>query len=189
MSGLRGGTHIASHYSLHSVLDTLAHAANFLNSVLQTNRSREHTLRRDIHWYHALVRSVLEGDPKIHRAVLTFPLDGQATEARTCSSRPAAGTGGGLQDLSDGGHLSSRSPEAEWFNEFRDRKRSRVQKRAQEVSSATAAGTRSYFLDKSQIRWSAPYLECEHGALVPYWLLTLSAGFYGLRANALPEFR
>ncbi|CAL8310995.1 unnamed protein product, partial [Gadus morhua 'NCC'] len=190
LSGLRGGTRIASHYSLHSVLDTLAHAANFLNSVLQTNRSREHTLRRDIHWYHALVRSVLEGDPKIHRAVLTFQLDGQATEGphvflqATRREKQVV-----LQDLSDGGHLSSRSPEAEWFNEFRDRKRPRVQKTAQAVSSATAAGTRSYFLDKSQIRWSAPYLECEHGALVPYWLLTLSAGFYGLRANALPEFR
>ena len=40
LRSLRGGTRVASHYSLHTVLDTVAHATNFLNMILQTNRSQ-----------------------------------------------------------------------------------------------------------------------------------------------------
>jgi len=195
LSSLRGGARIASHYSLHGVLDTVAHAANFLNAILQSaNGSRGRERERvgdDVHWYHALVRSVLEADAKIHRAVLTVV----HAEDRHVLFLQATRRGEEvvLRDLSGAGqhhyhHLKSRTPETEWFNEFRDRKRPRVQKAAG-GSSETVAETRGYFVDKSQIKWSAPYLECERGAFVPYWLLTLSAGFYGLKANSVPEFR
>uniref|UniRef100_A0A673X1V8 G protein-coupled receptor 158 n=1 Tax=Salmo trutta TaxID=8032 RepID=A0A673X1V8_SALTR len=179
LSSLRGGTNVASHYFLHSVLDTMAHATNFLNMILQANRSREHSLRRDIHWYHALVRSILEGDPKIHRAVVTFHTDAPTPGPHVFLQATRTEGEVVLQDLSNSAHhhLKSRSPESEWFNE-------RASSRDPVV--ATQNG---YILDKSQIKWSAPYLECEHGNFVPHWLLTLSAGFYGLKTNSAPEFR
>lgn len=47
----------------------------------------------------------------------------------------------------------------------------------------------SYIPDKTHVKWSAPYLECQNGNFVPRWLLTLSAAFYGLKQNQAPEFR
>ncbi|MEQ2205313.1 hypothetical protein XENOCAPTIV_015401, partial [Xenoophorus captivus] len=57
------------------------------------------------------------------------------------------------------------------------------------VPESSGSNSGSYLLNKNQIKWSAPYLECEHGTFVPYWLLTLSAGFYGVKSNSAPEFR
>lgn len=188
LSSLRGGLHVASHYSLHSILDTVAHATNFLNMILQANRSREHSVGSDIHWYHALVQSILEGDPKIHRAVLTFHTDAREPGPHVFLQATRSEKAVVLQDLSSTAHrhLAGRSPESDWFNEFRDGRRPHAHRR---VPDAWGAKSGSYVLDKKQIKWSAPYLECEHGAFVPYWLLTLSAGFYGLKSNAAPEFR
>lgn len=180
LRSLRGGLHVASHYSLHSVLDTLAHAANFLNAILQANRSREHSLQRDIHWYHALVRSILEGDPKIHRAVVTFQADATAPGPRIFLQATRTEEEVVLQDLSGSAHQhpKNRSPESDWFTEFRDGRRPHAHRKAG-----------GFLLDKNHIRWSAPYLECERGAFVPHWLLTLSAGFYALASNSAPKFR
>uniref|UniRef100_A0A3Q3MHZ9 Probable G-protein coupled receptor 158 n=1 Tax=Mastacembelus armatus TaxID=205130 RepID=A0A3Q3MHZ9_9TELE len=188
LSSLRGGLHVASHYSLHSILDTVAHATNFLNMILQTNRSREETLRRDIHWYHALVQSILEGDPKIHRAVVTFHTDAPTSGPHVFLQATRTEKEVVLQDLSSSAHrhLKNRSPESEWFNEFRDGRRPHMHRR---VPGGPGAKSGSYLLEKKQIKWSAPYLECEHGAFVPYWLLTLSAGFYALKSNSAPDFR
>ncbi|KAL0966851.1 hypothetical protein UPYG_G00300940 [Umbra pygmaea] len=189
LSSLRGGTQVATHYSLHSVLDTMTHATNFLNMILQANRSREHSLRRDIHWYHALVRSIIQGDPKIHRAVVTFHTDAPTPGPQVFLQATRTDREVVLQDLSNSAHrrLESRSPDSEWFNEFRDRKKTHVQTRAS--GRDPIASQNLNVLDKSQIKWSAPYLECEHGNFVPHWLLTLSAGFYGLKTNSAPEFR
>ncbi|KAM9718465.1 metabotropic glycine receptor [Menidia menidia] len=188
LSSLRGGLHVASHYSLHSVLDTVAHATNFLNTILQANRSREQTARRDVHWYHALVQSILQGDPKIHRAVVTLHTDAPTPGPHVFLQGTRAGGEVVLRDLSASAHrqLSGRSPETDWFNDFRDGGRPQLHRRVPEGSDP---GGGNYFLNKKQIKWSAPFLECEHGAFVPHWLLTLSAGFYGLRSNSAPEFR
>nr|XP_057922764.1 probable G-protein coupled receptor 158 isoform X1 [Doryrhamphus excisus] len=185
LSSLRGGLNAASHYSLHGILETMTHAANFLNMILQANRSGEETFHRDLHWYHALVRSILEGDPKIHRAVVTFHGEAPTQNPHVFLQATRIEKEVVLQDLSGSVHrlLRSRNPESEWFNEFRDGRRAQTHRR----SSDPKAGV--YLLDKNQIKWSAPYLECEHGAFVPYWLLTLSAGFYGLRRDSGPEFR
>ncbi|KAJ8011152.1 hypothetical protein DPEC_G00055210 [Dallia pectoralis] len=179
LSSVRGGTHVASHHALHSVLDTVTHAANFLSLILQANRSREHSHRRDTHWYHALVRSIIEGDPKIHRAVVTFHTDAPTPGPHVFLQATRTDREVVLQDLSNSAHhrLKSRSPDSEWFNEFRDRKMTHAQSRETKTT------------DKGDIWWSAPYLECEHGIFVPRWLLTLSTGFYGLKTNSAPEFR
>ncbi|KAK7945064.1 hypothetical protein WMY93_000792 [Mugilogobius chulae] len=187
LSSLRGGLHVASHYSLHSILDTVAHATNFLNMILQTNRSREHSVRRDIHWYNALVQSILEGDPKIHRAVVTFHSDAHTPGPHVFLQATRTEKDVVLQDLSASAHkrLRSRGPESDWFNDIRNGK-ALTHRRVPDVSGSKGG---NYFLDKNQIKWSAPYLECEHGVFVPYWLLTLSAGFYGLKNKSAPEFR
>ncbi|XP_058496482.1 probable G-protein coupled receptor 158 [Solea solea] len=188
LSSLRGGLHVASHYSLHTILDTVAHATNFLNMILQANRSRDQTPRRDTHWYHALVQSILEGDPKIHRAVVTFHTDAPTPGPHFFLQATRTENEVVLQDLSSSAHrlLKSRSSESDWFNEFRDGRRPHSHRSLSETSGSKS---RSYSLDKNQIKWSAPYLECENGAFVPYWLLTLSAGFYGLKNNSAPDFR
>uniref|UniRef100_A0A1A7YH50 G protein-coupled receptor 158 n=1 Tax=Iconisemion striatum TaxID=60296 RepID=A0A1A7YH50_9TELE len=184
LSSLRGGLHVASHYSLHSILDTLAHATNFLNMIQQDNRSRE--LRKDSHWYHALVQSILEGDPKIHRAVVTLHTDALTPGPHVFLQATRTDNEVVLQDLSGSAHrhLKSRSSESNWFHDFSDRRRPHVHRRVPEGPKSV-----NHLLNKNQIKWSAPFLECEHGTFVPHWLLTLSAGFYGLKNDSAPEFR
>lgn len=188
LSSLRGGAHAASHSSLHGILDTMAHATNFLNMLLQSNTSREQYLRRDIQWYHALVTSMLEGNPKIHRAVVTFHTDSPEAPGPQVFLQATRGQERiVIQDLSTSARhrLKNRTSESDWYNEFRDRKR--PQRLAKGRGFPAARG--GYFLDRSHVKWSAPYLECKHGSFVPHWLLTLSAGFYGLKNNTAPEFR
>ncbi len=188
LSSLRGGAHAASHSSLHGVLDTMAHATNFLNMLLQSNRSREQHPRRDVQWYHALVTSMLEGNPKIHRAVVTFHTESPEAPGPQVFLQASRGDERiVLQDLSNTARhrLKNRTSESDWYNEFRDRRR--PQRLAKSRGFPAAQG--GYFLDRSHVKWSAPYLECEHGSFVPHWLLTLSAGFYGLKNNTAPEFR
>ncbi|XP_077470980.1 metabotropic glycine receptor-like isoform X2 [Stigmatopora argus] len=174
LSSLRGGLHVASHYSLHTILETITHATNFLNMIMQTNKSQEDTLEQDIHWYQAMVRGMVEGDPKIYRAVLGF-YKGASLHVFLQATRIAKEVV--LQDRLP----KSRSNDSEWLmSALRDGRR---------THGSSDPKTGDYLLEKNQIKWSAPYLECHHGAFVPYWLLTLSAGFYGLKKDAELEFR
>ncbi|KAK2859685.1 hypothetical protein Q5P01_004305 [Channa striata] len=188
LTSLRGRSHATPHQSMGSVLDTVLHAANFLNMILQANRSREQSLRRDVEWYHALVRSILEGDAKIHRAVVTFNAD-----SRPSVLLQATRAGGEivLQELSNMAH--NRTADAEWNHEGKSRKKPSFNKRVltQDFRSVDNSLRRGeiFIPDKTHVKWSAPYLECENGNFVPRWLLTLSAAFYGLKPNLAPEFR
>ncbi|XP_056599535.1 probable G-protein coupled receptor 158 [Triplophysa dalaica] len=187
LSSLRGGAHVALHYSLQSILDTMAHATNFLNMLLQSNTSTEHHIAKDIQWYHSLVRSMLEWNPKIHRAVVAFHTESpEAPGPQVFLQATRAENHIVLQDLSSTAHhhLKNKTSESDWYNEFRDRKRHHLHK-----SQGFPASPDGSFLDRTHVKWSAPYLECEHGSFVPHWLLTLSAGFYGLKNNKAPEFR
>ncbi|XP_060950120.1 metabotropic glycine receptor [Limanda limanda] len=195
LASLRGRSPAAPHASLGSVLDTVLHATNFLNVVLQTNRSREQSLRRDIEWYHALVRSILEGDAKIHRAVVTFSADSSVAGPSMLLQATRAGGEILLQDLSSLAHqhLHNRTADTEWYHQVRDRKKPTFHKRVlsrdfKAVDSSLLRGE-SFIPDRTQVKWSAPYLDCEDGNFAPRWLLTLSAAFYGLRNNLAPEFR
>ncbi|XP_018556342.1 probable G-protein coupled receptor 158 [Lates calcarifer] len=192
LTSLRGRSHAAS---MSSVLDTVLHATNFLNMILQANRSREQSLRRDIEWYHALVRSILEGDAKIHRAVVTFSADSSVAGPSVLLQATRAGGEIVLQDLSSMAHhyLHNRTTDTEWYHEVKDRKKPSFHKRvlSQDFTSVDNSLKRgeSFIPDKTHVKWSAPYLECENGNFVPRWLLTLSAAFYGLKPNLAPEFR
>uniref|UniRef100_A0A3Q3M372 G protein-coupled receptor 158a n=1 Tax=Mastacembelus armatus TaxID=205130 RepID=A0A3Q3M372_9TELE len=192
---LRGRSHATPHYSMSSVLDTVLHATNFLNMILQANRSREQTLRRDIEWYHALVRSILEGDAKIHRAVVTFSTDSSMASPSVVLQATRAGGEIVLQDLSSMAHhhLHNNTADTEWYFKVKDRKKTSFHKTVlsqdfRSVDNSLKRGE-SFIPDKTHVKWSAPYLECENGNFVPPWLLTLSAAFYGLKPNLSPEFR
>lgn len=195
LTSLRGRSHAAPHYSMSAVLDTVLHATNFLNMILQANRSREQSLRRDIEWYHALVRSMLEGDAKIHRAVVTFSADSSASRPSVLLQATRAGGEIVLQDLSSVAHhhLHNRTADTEWYHEMKNKKKPSFHKRvlSQDIRSADNSLKRgeSFIPDKTHVKWSAPFLECENGNLVPRWLLTLSAAFYGLKPNLAPDFR
>ncbi|KAJ8332386.1 hypothetical protein SKAU_G00425590 [Synaphobranchus kaupii] len=119
-------------------------------------------------WYHALVRSILEGDPKIHRAVVTFNTESPTPGPHIFLQATRADNDIVLQDLSNTAHhrLRNKTPETEWFNEFRDKKKTHVRRRvvSQDVKATNSSVRRGdrYILDKTQIKWSAPYLECEN---------------------------
>ncbi|XP_012586814.1 PREDICTED: probable G-protein coupled receptor 158 [Condylura cristata] len=185
----------SSHPSLHGALDTLTHATNFLNMMLQSNKSREQNLQDDLEWYQALVRSLLEGEPSISRAAITFSTESLSAptpqvflQATREESRIL------LQDLSSTAHhLANATLETEWFHGLRRKWRTHLHRRG---SSQGPRGLGHSWRrrdglggDKSHVKWSPPYLECENGSYKPGWLVTLSAAFYGLQPNLVPEFR
>lgn len=189
----------SAHPSLHGALDTLTHATNFLNMMLQSNKSREQNLQDDLEWYQALVRSLLEGEPSICRAAITFST--QSLSAPASASTPQVFLQATreesrilLQDLSSSAHhLANATLETEWFHGLRRKWRTHVQRRGsnQGPRGLGHSWRRRDGLggDKSPVKWSPPYLECENGSYKPGWLVTLSAAFYGLQPNLVPEFR
>ncbi|XP_073912582.1 metabotropic glycine receptor [Castor canadensis] len=185
----------SSHPSLHGALDTLTHATNFLNMMLQSNKSREQNLQDDLEWYQALVRSLLEGEPSISRAAITFStesLSAPAPQFFLQATREESHIL--LQDLSSSAHhLANATMETEWFHGLRRKWRPHLHRRGsnQGLRGLGHSWRRRDGLggDKSHVKWSPPYLECENGSYKPGWLVTLSAAFYGLQPNLVPEFR
>ncbi|NXI34304.1 GP158 protein, partial [Galbula dea] len=193
LASLAGKSRFASHPSLHGALDTLTHATNFLNMILQSNKSREQNLQEDLEWYRALIRSLLEGDPNISRAAITFSTEPSSPpQVFLQASRHESQVL--LQDLSSSAHrLANASVETEWFHSLKRKWRPHLHRRVLNTGHKTSESSwkrrESFSADKNHIRWSSPYLECENGNYKPGWLVTLSAAFYGLRPNLLPEFR
>ncbi|KAJ3611574.1 hypothetical protein NHX12_021589 [Muraenolepis orangiensis] len=196
LTSLRTRSHKSPHDAMGSVLDTVLHATNFLNMMLQANRSREQSLRRDMEWYHALVRSILEGDAKIHRAVVTFNTEPSSAPGPSVLLQATRADGEiVLQDLSGVAHhhLKNRTVETEWYHDVKNRKMPDFHKRvlSQDFTSVDNSLKRgeTFIPDQTPIKWSSPHLDCDHGSFTPRWLLTLSAGFYGLKADLVPDFR
>lgn len=191
LTSLRGRSHAVPHRSMSGALDAVLHATNFLNMILQANRSREHSLRRDIEWYHALVRSILERDSKIHKAVVTFGADASADGPALLLQATRAGGEIVLQDLSSVAHrLHNRTADTGWYHDVKKKPvfHKRVLSQLRSADNSVKRGE-SFSPDRTHVRWSAPYLECENGNFVPRWLLTLSAAFHGLNKDLAPEFR
>nr|XP_028606391.1 LOW QUALITY PROTEIN: probable G-protein coupled receptor 158 [Podarcis muralis] len=187
----------ASPPSLHGALDTLLHATNFLNTILQSNRSREQNLQEDLEWYQILIKSLLEGDPNISRAAITFNLEPWSSAPQVFLQAIRQDSHILLQDLSSGAHhLANASSETEWFHAWKRKGRPHQHRKGLSPPGAKALEgslkRRDGHLvasERSHIKWSSPYLECENGNYKPAWLVTLSAAFYGLQPNLLPEFR
>ncbi|XP_007422068.1 probable G-protein coupled receptor 179, partial [Python bivittatus] len=193
--GKDSGPPPALHSYLRSATDTLTHATNFLNMVFQTNDIRESSVKEDVEWYHALVRSVMEGDSQVYRAILTF-------DAHPLSSKPQMilqATKGNneilLQDLSAfSENLRNLTWENEWYNFFRFQRTPLLYKRILSNDLKTLDTPKwsqgdSYVMDQGYVKWSPPFLECEDGKFLPTWMVTLSSSFYGLKPDLNPEFK
>ncbi|XP_072710574.1 metabotropic glycine receptor isoform X3 [Ciconia boyciana] len=194
LASLAGKSRFTSHPSLHGALDTLTHATNFLNMILQSNKSREQNLQEDLEWYRALIRSLLEGDPNISRAAITFSTEPFSSTPQVFLQASRHESQVLLQDLSSSAHrLANASVETEWFHSLRRKWRPHLHRKVLNTGHKTLDNSwkrrESFAADKNHIRWSSPYLECENGNYKPGWLVTLSAAFYGLQPNLLPEFR
>ncbi|XP_066483712.1 metabotropic glycine receptor [Tiliqua scincoides] len=194
LPGLPGKSRLSLHPLLHGALDTLIHTTNFLNMILQSNKSRDQNLQEDIEWYQALIRSLLEGDPNISKAAITFNLEPLSSGPQVFLQASRQDSQILLEDLSSvAHHLANSSSETEWFHGLKHKWRQHLHRRVLSPGSKALENSLrrkdSYSAEKSHIKWSSPYLECENGNYKPAWLVTLSAAFYGLQQNLLPEFR
>ncbi|XP_047668809.1 probable G-protein coupled receptor 158 isoform X1 [Tachysurus fulvidraco] len=149
---------VTSSHSVHAALDAVSRATDFLNALARETQQDKQQQQKA--WYRALVRSLLDREPKIHRATLalhTEQLHLQATR-----------TGGHveLQDLSGEESESNRQ----------------VQQRTRMITQSSQS-------TQGHVQWSAPYLECEQGRFIPHWLLTLSVKVFGLNSGTEPETR
>lgn len=152
---------VASVRSVRASLDAVSRAADFLNALARETKQEEQQQQRV--WYRALVRSMLDREPKIHRAALALHAEQLHLQATRTDGRVE------LQDLSGEEPEGSRQV----------RKRTWMIAQTQ-ISSRSTHG---------HVQWSAPYLECDRGRFIPHWLLTLSVKVYGLNSDTEPEIR
>lgn len=181
--------------SLRGATDTLAHATNFLNMIFQTNDIRESSVKEDVEWYQALVRSLIEGDAQIHRAVLTFDAHPMSSKPQLMLQATKKKDEILLQDLSGSTEgLRNLSRENEWFNALKSQQALFLHKRVlnndlQSLDTPKWNRGDSYMMDTNHVRWSPPFLECEDSKFLPTWMVTLSSSFYGLKPDLSPEFK
>ncbi|OWK51089.1 putative G-protein coupled receptor 158, partial [Lonchura striata] len=181
--------------ALRAAPEALAHAANFLNMLFQTNDIREASVAEDVEWYQALVRSLAEGHPWVRRAVLALDAHPLAPKPRLMLQ---ATKGDGqilLQDVSNAApDLGNLSWDSEWFNGLKSQRLPALRKRllSNDLRSLETPKWQrgdSYLGDPGHVRWSPPFLECREGRFVPTWAVTLSSAFYGLKPDLSPEFK
>uniref|UniRef100_A0A8C3QFT0 G-protein coupled receptors family 3 profile domain-containing protein n=1 Tax=Cyanoderma ruficeps TaxID=181631 RepID=A0A8C3QFT0_9PASS len=181
--------------ALRAAPEALAHAANFLNMLFQTNDIREASVAEDVEWYQALVRSLAEGHPWVRRAVLALDAHPLAPKPRLMLQ---AVRGDGqilLQDVSGSApSLGNLSWDNEWFNALKSQRAPALRKRllSNDLSSLETPKWQrgdSYVGDPGHVRWSPPFLECREGRFLPAWAVTLSSAFYGLKPDLSPEFK
>lgn len=191
--------------ALRPALDALANTANFLNMIFQASDLRESTVQEDMEWYHALVRALLEADGLIKRALLTFDSDPTALMPQLvlCATRNPTAKADAilLQDLSkawDSLHLPAPAPDDSWFRIFKFPESDQLMPLSKRVllndlntlETPKWGQGDSYVTNRSGVRWaSAPFLDCKDGSFEPWWMLTLSTSFYGLKPDLTPEFR
>lgn len=150
---------VTSSHSVRAALDAVSRATDFLNALARETRQDEQQQKV---WYHALVRSMLDREPKIHRATLALHTEQLHLQATRMEGHVE------LQDLS--------GEESESNRQVRQRTRMITQARASQST-------------QGHVQWSAPYLECEQGRFIPHWLLTLSVKVFGLNSGPEPEIR
>ncbi|XP_065507344.1 probable G-protein coupled receptor 179 [Caloenas nicobarica] len=179
--------------ALRAAPEALAHAANFLNMLFQTNDIREASVAEDVEWYQALVRSLAEGHPWVRRAVLALDAHPLAAKPRLMLQATKGDGDILLQDVSNAapGNLSWDS---EWFSALRSQRSPPLRKRVlsndlRSMDTPKWQRGDSYVGDPGHVRWSPPFLECRDGRFLPAWVVTLSSAFYGLKPDLSPEFK
>ncbi|XP_078079087.1 metabotropic glycine receptor [Mustelus asterias] len=191
----KGNPAVSLQSLLHGAIDTMIHAINFLNLVFQTNDIRESSVKEDIEWYHALVRSIVEGDAKIYRALLILDVPTIPSKSQLIFQATKREGEIRLQELSSNSpYLDNHTVENEWFKDLKFERKPSLNKRVLKNDLKTMdtpkwARGDSYVIDKSHIKWSTPFLDCEDENFIPNWLITLSSAFYGLKPDLSPEFK
>ncbi|XP_075630970.1 putative G-protein coupled receptor 179 [Balearica regulorum gibbericeps] len=181
--------------ALRAAPEALAHAANFLNMLFQTNDIREASVAEDVEWYQALVRSLTEGHPWVRRAVLALDAHPLAAKPRLMLQATKGDSEILLQDVSAAApSLGNLSWDNEWFNALKSQRTPLLRKRVLSNdlrSMETPKWQRgdSYVGEPGHVRWSPPFLECRDGRFLPAWAVTLSSAFYGLKPDLSPEFK
>ncbi|XP_055512814.1 probable G-protein coupled receptor 158 [Leucoraja erinacea] len=194
MRGVKGQAASSLHPVVHGAVDTMLHATNFLNLVFQTNDIRESSVREDMEWYHALVRSMVEADPNIYRALLTLDVPATPSQSQLVLQATRKKDAILLQDLSRSQHLKNQTADGDWFQGLKFQKVPRLNKRLlhndlQTLDTPKWSQGDSYMVDKSHVKWSSPFLDCEDEKLLPKWMVTMSTSFYGLKPDLSPEFK
>ncbi|XP_073428579.1 probable G-protein coupled receptor 179 [Dendrobates tinctorius] len=180
---------------LHHVrrpLDYLLHATNFLNMIFQASDMRESSIREDMEWYHALVRSLAGGEPHIHRAMLSFTAHPMSSKPQLLLQATKVGHEILLQDLSLSLHrVRHRIDLGNWttFQANPSLTKAILLNDLQSLETPKWSRGDSYILDPSHVQWSKPFLECEGGRFVQGWMVSLSTAFYGLKPDLSPEFK
>ncbi|KAF5890523.1 G-protein coupled receptor [Clarias magur] len=153
---------VSSVRSVRAALDAVTRAAELLNALAREHKhvTQVQQVQDQQVWYRALVRAMLDREPRIHRSTLhSGRVHLQATRMD------------GRVEVRD---LSGEEPEGS--RQVRKRTRTITQPR----SSRSTQG---------HVQWSAPYLECESGRFIPHWLLALSVKVHGPSSDAEPEIR
>ncbi|XP_037266785.1 probable G-protein coupled receptor 179 isoform X2 [Falco rusticolus] len=181
--------------ALRAAPEALAHAANFLNMLFQTNDIREASVAEDVEWYQALVRSLAEGHPWVRRAVLALDAHPLAAKPRLMLQATKGDSEILLQDVSAAApSLGNLSWDNEWFNALKSQRTPPLRKRVlsndlRSMETPKWQQGDSYVGEPGHVRWSPPFLECRDGRFLPAWVVTLSSAFYGLKPDLSPEFK
>ncbi|XP_069761058.1 metabotropic glycine receptor-like [Narcine bancroftii] len=192
--GVKGEAAVSLQPVVHGAVDSMVHATNFLNLVFQTNDIRESSVKDDIEWYHALVRSIVEADPKIYRALLTLDVPATPSKSRLALRATRERDAIFLQDVSPSHSAGNQTSDGEWFHALKYQKIPRLNKRLLNNDLHTLDTPKwsqgdSYMIDRSHVKWSRPFLDCVGDKLVPKWMVTMSTSFYGLKPDLSPEFK
>ncbi|XP_062451337.1 probable G-protein coupled receptor 179 [Rhea pennata] len=162
--------------------------------LLQANDIREASLAEDAEWYHALVRSLVAGDPRVYRAVLAFDAHPLASKPRLMLQATQESAEILLQDLSAAAGRGNLSGDRRWFDAPEPPRGFSLRKRLlrndlRSLETPKWSRGDGYVGDAGHVRWSPPFLECRDGKFLPSWMVTLSSSFYGLKPDLSPEFK
>ncbi|XP_071967690.1 probable G-protein coupled receptor 179 [Engystomops pustulosus] len=180
---------------LHHVrrpLDYLLHATNFLNMIFQASDMRESSIKEDMEWYHALVRSLAGGDQHIHKAMLSFTAHPMSSKPQLLLQATKVGHEILLRDLSLSLHrVRHRMDLGNWstFQSNPSLTKAILLNDLQSLETPKWSRGDSYIVDPSHVQWSKPFLECEGGRFVQGWMVSLFTAFYGLKPDLSPEFK
>ncbi|XP_043530744.1 probable G-protein coupled receptor 158 isoform X1 [Chiloscyllium plagiosum] len=180
---------------VQGAIDTLVHATNFLNLVFQTNDLRESSVKDEMEWYHALVRSIVEADANIDKAMLILDVPTIPSKSQLVLQAAKRQDAIYLRELSSiPGDPENQTVGNNWFSAMKHEKTANLNKRILTNDLRTLDSPKwglghSYLTDRGHIQWSSPFLDCEDYQFIPKWMMSLSSSFYGLKPDLSPEFK
>ncbi|XP_063815726.1 probable G-protein coupled receptor 179 [Pseudophryne corroboree] len=192
LTDLQGSPPESILHQMRRPLDYLLHATNFLNMIFQASDMRESSIREDMEWYHALVRSLAGGDPHIHRAMLSFTAHPMSSKPQLLLQATKEGHEILLQDLSSSLYsVRHRIDRGSWnnFQTYPSLTKAILLNDLQSLETPKWSRGDSYIVDPKHVQWSKPFLECEGSRFVQGWMISVSTAFYGLKPDLSPEFK